>query len=47
MIIDALVETKLVSDILTDIYGNYVIQKALQVSEGLRFLSIIQVRKEI
>lgn len=37
----------MVSEILSDQYGNYVIQKALQVSEGLKFLSIIQVRNHI
>lgn len=42
-IINTLLENKLVAELICDQYGNYVIQKALQVSDGLKFMEIIHV----
>jgi hypothetical protein len=42
-IIDHLVENKLVADLICDQYGNYVIQKALQVTDGFKFMAVIHV----
>lgn len=38
-----MIKDKIISEIIGDNYGNYVVQKALQVSEGFRFMSLIQV----
>jgi hypothetical protein len=42
-IINTLIENKHVSELISDVYGNYVIQKALYVSEGVKFMEIINV----
>ena len=43
-LIDVLTKGNTTSKIIGDQYGNYIIQKALKVSDGLMFLNIIQVR---
>ena len=45
IMIDHIINNKLIPEVISDQYGNYVIQKALQVSDGLRFLTIIQMIK--
>jgi hypothetical protein len=47
-LIDYLINSKLIGDLIADKYGNYgiisfkiVVQKALQVTDGIRFLAII------
>ena len=42
-LIDVLIKNNVTSKIIGDQYGNYIIQKALKVSDGIRFLNIIQV----
>jgi hypothetical protein len=42
-LINYLIENKLVGELIGDKYGNYVIQKALQMSNGISFLAIIHV----
>ena len=38
-----MLENKLIGELICDQFGNYVIQKALQVSDGFRFMAIIHV----
>ena len=40
-IIDNLISNKLITELICDQFGNYVIQKALMMSDGMRFLGII------
>jgi hypothetical protein len=42
-IVDHLVDCKLVAELICDLYGNYVVQKALQVIDGLKFMAVIHV----
>ena len=43
MLLDGLLKPNVIQEIIADQYGNYVVQKALQVSDGMRFMNIIQV----
>ena len=40
-IIQCIIDNKLVKDMITDQYGNYVVQKALNVTKGYTFSNII------
>jgi hypothetical protein len=40
-----MIENKLICELICDQFGNYVVQKALQVTDGLKFMAIIHVRK--
>lgn len=42
-----MIENKLICELICDQYGNYVVQKALQVTDGLKFMAIIHVRKKL
>jgi hypothetical protein len=42
-LIDYMINSKLIAELIGDKFGNYVVQKALQVSDGMRFLAIIHV----
>ena len=43
-IVNALIENRYISELIYDVFGNYVVQKALFVSEGVKFMEIINVK---
>jgi len=45
MFISKLISTKAVPELLVDQYGNYVVQKALSVTDGMQFMEIISMIK--
>lgn len=42
-ILKYMIDNKLIGELICDQFGNYVIQKSLQVSNGLQFMEIIKV----
>ena len=46
-IINTLIEKKYIAELICDVYGNYVAQKALNVSEGNQFIEILNVIIEL
>jgi hypothetical protein len=42
-IIQYIITNNLASELISDQFGNYVVQKALQVSDGFQFMTIIHV----
>jgi hypothetical protein len=42
-IINELIKKKYIAELICDVYGNYVAQKALNVSEGNQFIEILNV----
>ena len=43
-IMKILIEYKYIGELICDVYGNYVVQKSLYVSEGVVFMVIINVK---
>jgi hypothetical protein len=42
-----MIESKVITELIGDKFGNYVIQKALQMSDGINFLAIIHVKNNL
>jgi len=45
MFISKLIASKAIPDLIMDQYGNYVVQKALSVTDGMQFMEIISMIK--